>query len=185
MGLPPLLKWRGVGEAEPMAVRVEIFGLFVDPGSGSSIVLLGEANEVTKVVPIFIGSAEARAIALGMQGVTPLRPGTHDLTANVIDLLDAKLERVTVTALRGGTFLAELELLTPNGVERLSTRPSDGIALAVRLGVEVCVEKSVLDEAGIEIEHETDQPFEDAEIEEIVSEFQEFLATAEPSDFDI
>lgn len=168
-----------------MAVPVEILGLFVDPGSGSSIVLLGETNDVTQVVPIFIGAAEAQAIALGMQGVTPLRPGTHDLTVNVIDLLDAKLERVTVTALRGGTFLAELELLTPNGVERLSTRPSDGIALAVRLGVEVCVEKSVLDEAGIEIEHETDQPFEDAEIEEIVSEFQEFLATAEPSDFDV
>ena len=49
----------------------------------------------------------------------------------------------------------------------------------------MCVEKSVLDEAGIEIEHETDQPFKDAEIEGIVSEFQEFLATAEPSDFDL
>lgn len=166
-----------------MTVLVDILGLYLDPGSGSSVLLLGEANEVTRVLPVFIGPAEAQAIAIGLQGLTLPRPGTHDLMADLVKIMGGRLDRVVVTALEEGTFLAELQIDTPEGVLTMSSRPSDGVALAVRLGAQVYIEPSVLDEAGVEVQHELDQPFEEEEIEAIVAEFEDFLATVKPSDF--
>ena len=167
-----------------MVVRVEVLGLYVDPGSGTSIVLVGETTKITRVLPIFIGPAEAQAIAIGIQGLRPPRPGTHDLMINVIDLMGARLVRVTVTGLQDGAFLAVLELDTPSGPQMVDSRPSDAIALAVRVGADICIDQSVLDVAGVEVQHELTQPFSEHQIEEILAEFQEFLSTAKPSDFE-
>jgi uncharacterized protein len=194
----------------PMMVKVELRGLYTDPNTGSSVVILGEtrtgetiqddtahpdaahsgehpdeADAVTTVVPIFIGAAEAQSIAIGLQGLRPHRPLTHDLLLDAMDAMGGRLVRVCVTGLDEGTFLAELELETPDGAKLLDSRPSDGIALAVRVGAEICIDRDVLDAAGIEAErHEPDERFDDTEIEAIVEEFQEYLATVEPSDFD-
>ena len=166
-----------------MTVPVEIVGLFIDKGSGSSIILLGEQNETTHVLPIFIGAAEAQSIAMAMQGLETPRPMTHDLMIDAIGLLGGRLDRVTVTKLEGGTFHADLTIETADELRTLSSRPSDGIALAVRVGAPVHVARSVLDAAAVEVERELDQPFDETEIENIVTEFQEFLATAAPEDF--
>lgn len=165
-------------------VSVEVLGVHVDPASGSTIVLLGEGRETTRVLPIFIGPAEAQAIVLGLQRVQLPRPGTHDIIVDLLERLHARPISVVVTELREATFFAELEIDAPNETVRLSIRPSDGIALATRTDIPIYVEAGVLDLAAVEITREPDEPFDEAEVESIVSEFQDFLSTAEPEDFD-
>lgn len=166
-----------------MTVPVEILGLFLDQATGSSIVLLGDREEATHVLPIFIGPAEAQSIAVGLQGIEPPRPGTHDLMVDVMELMHGHLNRVVVTSLRDGAFLAELMIETPAGMVPVDSRPSDGIALAVRFGAPVLVDQAVFDAAAIEIDRDSDQPFAQNEIEDIVLEFEGFLETATASDF--
>ena len=161
----------------------EVLGLYVEPHSGASIVLLGEVGESSRVVPIFVGSAEAQAIVIGLEGVALPRPLTHDLLLHVIDDLKAELVQVDITDIRDGTFLAELELKASDGVHRISARPSDGIALATRLKVPIFMKASVLEEAGVAISHPPGERFTEEEIDEIVSGFETFLSTAEAEDF--
>jgi bifunctional DNase/RNase len=144
---------------------------------------LSESGDATRVLPIMIGPAEAQAIVLGASGVAPPRPLTHDLLLDVLRALGAELLAVEVTELRDGTFFAELVVETAAGIERVSSRPSDGIALAVRVDTPLSVAAEVLESAAVEVEHEVQEGFTDEEIESIVGDFQEFLATASPADF--
>lgn len=166
-----------------MMVPVDVYGVHLDPSSGASLVLLGERTDGVRVLPIFIGAGEAQAIAIGMAGVTTPRPLTHDLMLDALRMAGVEITAVDVTELRDGTFFAELQMRTPQGSQRISARPSDGLALAVRIGVPISVERTVLDEAGIDVERDEDQPFTDEEIEQVVGEFHDFLARAEPADF--
>lgn len=166
-----------------MTLTVEVLGLFFDAGASSWIVLLGDPSESQRVLPVFIGPAEAQSIALGIHGERPPRPMTHDLTVDLIEALEGALDRVIITDLVDGTFLAQLSVDTIAGTRTVSARPSDGIALAVRCGAPVLVAESVLDEAGVTIERDPDEPFDEQQIEQIVAEFSEFLDTAEPEDF--
>ena len=166
-----------------MDVPVEVLGVYLDPGTNSSVVLLGEVNESTRVLPIHIGAAEAQSIAIGLQHIETPRPLTHDLMVEIMSLLGISLESITVTALKEGTFLAEIEIVSSSGVAVLSARPSDAIALAVRLGTQIHVVSAVLDEAGVEVRHEQSKSFSDEEVEEIMDEFREFLSMADSSDF--
>lgn len=166
-------------------VPVHIVGLQLEPVSGSSVVLLGESTTPTRVLPILIGPAEARSIAFAVAGHVPPRPGTHDLMVDVIEHVGSRLEEVSVTELAGGTFFAELFVEAPSGLHRISARPSDGIALAVRTGAPISVHPDVLDAAAVAVRHQTDDPFSEEEIDDIVDRFQGFLETAQPSDFDL
>lgn len=165
-------------------IPVNILGIHLDPLSGATIVFLAEVNEVTKVLPIVVGPAEAEAIALGLGGAVMSRPGTHDLLIDVVDSLHSRVTEVAVTELRDGTFFGEIEIATGNERTRVSSRPSDGIALATRLLVPLYVSADVLNEAGVEIVHERDMPLEPEEIEQVMTEFEEFMRTAKPADFD-
>ena len=160
----------------------EILGLYFEQ-SGSSIVLLGEVGDVSRVVPIFIGPVEAQAIMIGIEGLALPRPLTHDLIITIIEDLNAQLVRVDITELRDGAFLAELELLAGDGAHRISARPSDGMALASRLKIPIFIDRSVLEEAGLEISPAEGERFNEDEVNEIVSQFQSFLSTAEAADF--
>ena len=162
---------------------VHVLGLHGDPASSTMILFLGDPEEPTRVLPIFIGPTEARAIVLGLSDLEVPRPGTHDLLAHVIHECDAQLDRVAVTELVDGTFHAILELTTPAGSRSVSARPSDAIALAIRVDAPVVVAEDVLEEAAVEIRHAPDEPFDEEEIEEIVSQFESALATATVSDF--
>ena len=119
-----------------------------------------------------------------LSGVTPPRPGTYDLMTEIMKVAGAELVEVAVTALEEGTFLATLEVEGPGGKSLIPARPSDGLALAVRVGASIVVNSQVFEQAGVQVEHNVETPFDDDEIEDIVSEFEEFLATTEPSDFD-
>ncbi len=162
---------------------VEVLGVHADQLSATTVVFLGQPETPTRVLPIFIGPVEARAILLGLSDVEAPRPGTHELMGHVLDACDAELDRVAVTELVDGTFHAILELTTPSGSTNVSARPSDAIALAVRTGAPVLVADQVLAEASVEIQHAPDEPFEEEEIEAIVAEFEQVLETATVSDF--
>lgn len=158
--------------AEPQPV--EVLGVRIQLPSQTPIVLLRE-RDGTRHVPIWIGAVEATAIAYAMEGVVPARPLTHDLFANVLRELDTTLERVVVTELVDHVFHAELVLRQGEEVRVVSSRSSDAIALATRLGAEVFVADTVLEEAGIELRDEDE--------EEEIERFREFLEDLEPEDF--
>ncbi len=152
--------------------ELTIVGVRVELPSNQPIVLLKE-NDGDRYLPIWIGAVEATAIAFAQQGVVTPRPMTHDLMRDVLQALGARLERVTITDLQEGVFYALLRFA--DGTE-VSARPSDAIALAMRLEVPVYGEESVLAEAGIAVPEDTEQENE-------VEKFREFLDNITPEDF--
>lgn len=179
-------------------ILMEVLGLQVEAVSGAPLVLLRETDDPHRVLPVFIGPNEAVAIAIGIQHATTERPSTHDLLVDVLGELGADLRRVDVTELRDGTFIAEIELRDRAGsVRRVSARPSDAIALAVRVDAPVFAAEAVLDEAGAELQVQDDDDetpdeperaraepvLSEDEIEHEVAEFRRALASVQPEDF--
>lgn len=161
---------------------VDLLGLHVEEDSGNPLVLLREHDAPHRVLPIFVGGLEATAIAVALSGQAPPRPLTHDLMVDLVDRLGGRVHSVEVTEVRDGAFLAELAISSASGDQRLDLRPSDGIALAVRLGVPVFVSDLVLDEAGALLPEEAAELSED-EIDEAVAEFRQALDDLDASDF--
>lgn len=161
---------------------MELVGVRIELPSNAPIVLLRETDGEGRLLPIFIGGAEAQAIALAMEEVETPRPMTHDLFKDVLDHLGVRLERIVVTELRDRTFFAELELAGGNGARRISSRPSDAVALAVRTGAPIFVADSVLDAAGHTVEPE-DSEGDETPAEEVLDQFREFLDQVTPEDF--
>jgi uncharacterized protein len=128
--------------------HVDLAGLLVEADSGTPLVLLREQDAPHRVVPIVIGGAEAAAIALALSDEQPERPATHDMMIDMVETLDAQVDRVEVTEVRDGSFRAALTVTGPTGERRLDSRPSDAIALAVRVDAPVFVSEEVLDEVG-------------------------------------
>ena len=165
-------------------VEMEIVGVRVELPSNTPIALLRERDGARRVLPIFIGGPEATAIAFALEEVVTPRPMTHDLMRNLLDDLGASVESVVVTELRDRTFYAEIELHAADGVHRISSRPSDAIALAIRVGTPIFASEEVLDEAGFEAEDETEaDEAEGGEEAEVVEQFREFIDSVNPDDF--
>jgi bifunctional DNase/RNase len=141
------------------------------------VVILREVAGQRRVLPIFIGVPEAQAIALTMQNIETPRPMTHDLMKNLLDEVGAQVERITVTELREGTFFAEIILSAQGEVRTVSSRPSDAIALAIRIGSPIFADEDVLEEAG-----RVEQPDEE-EAEQVVEQFRDFIDHVNPEDF--
>ncbi len=157
------------------AVPMEIIGVRVELPTNTPILLLRE-RDGGRYLPIWIGTSEATAIALALEGVETARPLTHDLLRTVIEALGADVEQVNITSLDEGTYFADLVLGADGDELTISSRPSDAIALATRTGTPVFAAKSLLDEAGVEIH--------DEEEEEQIEQFKEFLEDINPEDFD-
>jgi len=153
--------------------RLDVVGVRVEVPSNQPIVLLREIDG-ERFLPIWIGAVEATAIAFAAGGVTPPRPLTHDLFKDVIEVLGATLDAVELTEIREGVFYAELVLSAASGVKRVSARPSDAIALAIRSGSPIFGSEDLLAEAGIEIAEQA---------EDEVEKFREFLDQVNPDDF--
>ncbi len=156
-------------------VAMEVVGVRVELPTNTPILLLRE-RDGTRYLPIWIGTPEATAIALALEGIETARPLTHDLMKTLLDALGADIERVDVTSLDEGTFFADLVIESDGEELTISARPSDAIALATRSGAPVFASRELLDEAGIEIHDDT----EEAEIER----FREFLDDVTPEDFE-
>ena len=118
--------------------------------SSQHVVILTE-SERDRYLPIWIGPAEANAIAMRLQGLTAERPLTHDLLVSVVATLNSSVSRVVVTHVTDGTFHARLYVENADGDEaEIDSRTSDAIAVAVRTGSTIYVDERVLDEAGVE-----------------------------------
>lgn len=130
--------------------EVEMFvaGLVVDPSSNAPIVILKNGSgEVC--LPIWIGLAEARAIASALKHEPVVRPMTHDLLRNLVEELGGRVSRVAIVGLEENTFFAVIEIIVGDVVKVIDSRPSDAIALAVRVGASVMVSSDVLARAQV------------------------------------
>jgi len=151
-------------------IEVEVVGVRVEMPSNQPIVLIKEVGGV-RYLPIWVGAVEATAIAFAQQGINSTRPLTHDLLLNVVGTLGSRLEGILLTELKDGIFYADLEL---SGGTKVSARPSDAIALALRTKVKIFATEGLISEAGIEIPNES---------EDEVERFKEFLDQVNPEDF--
>lgn len=151
--------------------EMEILGVRVSLPDHEVVVVLVTAEEPV-ALPIAIGPREGAAIASAQAGVIAERPQTHDLLVTLMSLAELRLSRVQITRLEHGTFYAELVMADGR---RVDCRPSDGIALAVRVGCPVSCAEQVLSAAGVPVEDEDDST--------LVRRFRDFLEDVEPQDF--
>jgi uncharacterized protein len=126
-----------------MDIEVRIRGLVMDPSTSMPIVVLKDVASET-VMPIWVGIFEANAIAIELEKVAAPRPMTHDLVENVIQYLNAKLERVVISGLKDDTFFASLWLRQGSETLFIDARPSDAIALALRADCPIYVTEEVM-----------------------------------------
>ena len=154
------------------------------------VVILKEKS-ADRYLPIWIGPAEADAIAVQLQEVAVARPLTHDLLRTVITALGAKVDSILVNDLANDTFYARL-ILDANGRHmEIDCRPSDALALAVRVKVPIFAEETVLDKAGIIMENGVAKPvgegkdrkMDEEELKKLAA-FKEFIETLDMEDFD-
>ncbi|MFC2007158.1 bifunctional nuclease family protein [Chloroflexota bacterium] len=161
------------------------------------VVILKEKDS-DRYLPIWIGPAEADAIAVKLQGVNVPRPLTHDLLSSVIDTLGATINSIMVNDLRNDTFYAKIILNLDGGQVEVDSRPSDALALAVRAEVPIFADEEVLEKAGILLDTETGKPVieeteevdgkgprvNDDEMKKKMSAFYDFINTLDLDDFD-
>jgi bifunctional DNase/RNase len=155
---------------------MEVVGVRVELPSNTPIVLLREIDGRHRMLPIFIGGPEATAIALALDEVATPRPMTHDLMKNLLDEFEVGFERLDITALEEGTFYAEMHLKRGEASLVISSRPSDGIALAIRTGTPIYAADDVVEAAAYTVD-------EEAEPEDVVEQFREFIDSVNPEDF--
>lgn len=160
-------------------VEVELVGVRVELPGNTPIVLLRELSGSRRLLPILIGDAEARAIVYAVDSIPTPRPMTHDLLKNVLEQMNVTVSKIVVTELRDRTFYAELHLTQAGATTVVSSRPSDAIALAVRTATTIYVAEAVLDEAGYNEEDKASA----AEPDEVIAEFQRFIESVNPDDF--
>ena len=129
-----------------MQIEMSIKGLMVDPITNMPIVLLHESDG-SRVLPIWVGIFEANAIALQIENVSTPRPMTHDLLRNIIYDLKADVRKIVVSDLRENTFYAVIHLIVGNEAIAIDARPSDAIALALRVRAPIFAEDTVIDNA--------------------------------------
>ena len=162
------------------------------------VVILKE-KESERYLPIWIGPSEADAIAVKLQGMNLPRPMTHDLLSNVIEQLGARVNSIIVNDLKNDTFFAKIILSVDGGEMEIDCRPSDAMALAVRVSVPIYADESVLDKASIMLDKESGKPLtEEGEASETegggksvsedelgrMSAFKDFIDTLDLEDFD-
>lgn len=135
-------------------IQVDIVGLSTSPSSGGAYALVLGEIEGNRRLPIIIGAFEAQAIALELENIQPPRPMTHDLLRDLFETVGAEILDVVIDELREGTFFAKIRFVHTGDEGQLDARPSDAVAVAVRVGAPIYVSPSVLEEAGIPTEDE-------------------------------
>src|SRR6201987_5202533 len=155
--------------------EMSIYGVSFDMVGKQPIVLL-RTLDGNKFLPIWIGHREAAAILMKLQGTPTARPMTHDLVTAMLSELNATISKVAVTELRENTFHAVITLLVDGSEIDVDSRPSDALALAVRVEAPIFVADQVIDDSAIEFGAEDEQ-------QDVVDEFKKFLENVNPDDF--
>ena len=162
-------------------VHVRIASLALDPRSSQPVIILKPLDEdagTGKLLPIWIGHPEATAILLALEGTEPPRPLTHDLMKSMLEALDSYVERVDITRMEEGTFFAAVTLRSEDRTRIIDARPSDSIALAIRMGAPIYVAEEVFDAASVD-----DESGVESDDEAELAAFRDFLDSVNPEDF--
>ena len=162
-------------------IEVRIASLALDSRSNQPVVILKPLLEDVgegRLLPIWIGHPEATSILLAIEGVEPPRPMTHDLMKGVLEALDTYVERVEITRGDGGTFYAAIYLRSEECTRIVDARPSDSLALAIRMGAPIFVAEDVLEAASV-----PDEPGAIVDEEAELAAFRDFLDSVDPEDF--
>jgi len=160
-------------EAENMLIEMKVKNLAFDLSKSGAMVFLEEMKG-KRTLPIWIGIFEANAIALELRKISTARPMTHDLILNIIKGLEAEATKIVVTELKDNTFYATIHINTKEGEIEIDSRPSDAIAVALRVGTPIYVNEEVINQAGHSKETKEDNKTE---------EFMEWLEKLDPDDF--
>jgi bifunctional DNase/RNase len=155
-----------------MEIEMVVKGLIVDPVNNMPVVILSNLDG-TKILPIWIGVFEANAISLRLERIETPRPMTHDLLKNLLHSLDVKVNKVVVCDIKDNTFYALIYLEKEGKIIKIDSRPSDAIALALRVDSPIYVEESVLTRA-----HSTEMDLLDDK-----EKLQKWLEKLKPEDF--
>lgn len=130
-------------------IRVKISGVAIDPVTKGFVVILKDETE-TRWLPIWIGSYEAKMISLSLEKIKPLRPLPHDLIKNILDTLGIIVTRVVICNIKENTYFAIIKLRLDHTEKEIDARPSDAIALALRVNAPIYVTEDVLNKASTE-----------------------------------
>lgn len=156
-------------------IEMKVMGIALDTRTGSPIVVLHD-KENRKALPIWIGSAEASAIIRKIENLTVSRPMTHDLIVQIIEKMDCTLDRIEIVDVEDETYYANIVIIDKEGKEReIDARPSDAIAVAIRVDVPIFVSPKVLSTGSVSTDSAKD--------EQESAEFKEFIQNVNPSDF--
>ena len=156
-------------------IEMKVMGIALDTRTGSPIVVLHDKDN-RKALPIWIGSAEASAIIRKIENLTVARPMTHDLIINIIQKLVYNLDKVLINDVEKDTYYATLYLKNDNDEElEIDSRPSDAIALAIRVDAPIFVTANVISNGSVSTDSAKD--------EEEAQEFKKFVQSIKPSDF--
>lgn len=153
-----------------VAVRVEV-------PSNSPVVLLQEVDDEERMLPIFIAPLEATSICFALEGVESERPLTHDLVCEMLHQIGARVTRVEITGVLNDTYYAELFLNSARGEVRISARPSDAIAIALRAGAPIYAADDVVASNSVVVAVLEEDP------DALIEEFQSFVQNVRPEDF--
>jgi len=154
-------------------IEMKVNGLAIDSASKMPVVILTD-NEEKRFLPIWIGVYEADAILVALEDIKVPRPMTHDLIRNLLETLQVDVDRVVIHDIKNNTFFAKIHLLKDGAEFEIDSRPSDAVALALRLGSSIFVSENVIMEATI---------MDKDKYEKEMKEFKEFLKDIKPNDF--
>lgn len=157
-------------------IEMKVMGIALDTRTGSPIVVLHDLDN-RKALPIWIGSAEASAIIRKIENLKVQRPMTHDLIIDVVEKTGYKIEKIEISDVDDETYYSTIYLKNDNDeTKEIDSRPSDAIAVAIRVNAPIFVAPSVLAEGAISSDLQKDA--EEAE------EFKNFIQSIKPSDFE-
>jgi bifunctional DNase/RNase len=163
-----------------MFLEMKVRGLALDPLSNMPIIILKD-EEDKRSLPIWVGIFEANAIALELEKIATPRPMTHDLIKSILETIEARVLKVVVTDLKENTFFAVLHLQLGETEYTVDSRPSDAIALALRVAAPIYVDEEVFPKAGkMEVAKEGGEPMKPDDPEQL----REWLQNIKPEDFE-
>ena len=155
-------------------IEMKVMGIALDTRTGSPIVVLHDKDN-RRALPIWIGSAEASAIIRKIENLSVVRPMTHDLIPDIIKKTGFTLERVEINNVEEETYFATLFLKKDDETIEIDSRPSDAIAVAIRVDAPIYVSANVLASGSVSTDSAKD--------EEEAQEFKQFVQSIKPSDF--
>ena len=157
-------------------IEMQVMGIALDTRTGSPIVVLHDKDN-RKALPIWIGSAEASAIIRKIENIEVSRPMTHDLIINIVKKLNHKITRIEINDVANETYYSNIVIVDNNDKEYfIDARPSDAIAVAIRVDVPIFITANVLANGAISCDSAKD--------EEEAQEFRDFIQSIKPSDFE-